>query len=304
MLTRQCLAVEKLENGAPVVNVACDNGFHNGWTIQNGNNDQGIRLTGTEFCLDAGSNPANNGQAKIWQCYPTLFQQTWWYTDDKHIAITGGDQCLDVGQDFVQTWQCVGGNTNQIWTVGDAPAAPSSSAPPSSSSAAPSSSAPSPSVTVPPLPSGVQIHFDGSSTGCLQVGPGSGGEGTALFINTCATDSANWIPYQLFQLKRNEAGVIRWSGNTELCVQAGSGGAWTNGSGITLQKCNADLQTQQWYYTDDNHVAVVGGSECTRHGRVLTASRPVPQRQDGVDCATHEALWHQARSPDVAVLRS
>lgn len=50
---------------------------------------------------------------QIWDSYPGLFQQTWYLTDDKRIAITGGDQCLDEGDNGIQTYQCTTGNTNQ-----------------------------------------------------------------------------------------------------------------------------------------------------------------------------------------------
>lgn len=37
----------------------------------------------------------------------------WYLTGDNRIAITGGDQCLDEGDNGVQTYQCTTGNTNQ-----------------------------------------------------------------------------------------------------------------------------------------------------------------------------------------------
>jgi hypothetical protein len=35
-----------------------------------------VQLSGTNFCLDAGSTPANGVQMKLWQCYIGLSQQT------------------------------------------------------------------------------------------------------------------------------------------------------------------------------------------------------------------------------------
>jgi hypothetical protein len=37
----------------------------------------------------------------------------WFVTGDNRIAITGGDQCLDEGDNGVQTYKCTPGNTNQ-----------------------------------------------------------------------------------------------------------------------------------------------------------------------------------------------
>jgi hypothetical protein len=39
-----------------------------------------IQFPNTNFCLDAGSNPANGVTMKLWTCYPGLAQQTWTYT--------------------------------------------------------------------------------------------------------------------------------------------------------------------------------------------------------------------------------
>lgn len=46
-------------------------------------------------------------------------QQNWFYTDDDHIAITGGTQCVDLRDGnksngaVIQTWQC-SNNANQV----------------------------------------------------------------------------------------------------------------------------------------------------------------------------------------------
>ncbi|ODN74516.1 hypothetical protein L202_06892 [Cryptococcus amylolentus CBS 6039] len=88
------------------------------WTINN-NGSGSIILepsnTTPQLALDAGTGTDNNEGVKLWTSYPGLFQQTWYYTDDNRIAITGGDQCLDQGDDGPQTYQCTTGNTNQIW---------------------------------------------------------------------------------------------------------------------------------------------------------------------------------------------
>nr|XP_018266701.1 uncharacterized protein I303_00676 [Kwoniella dejecticola CBS 10117]OBR88859.1 hypothetical protein I303_00676 [Kwoniella dejecticola CBS 10117] len=83
------------------------------WDINPGSGS--IVLTGTNFALDAGTGTDNNEEVKLWTSYPGLFQQTWYFTTDNRIAITGGDQCLDQGNDEegTQTWQCTTGNTNQ-----------------------------------------------------------------------------------------------------------------------------------------------------------------------------------------------
>lgn len=46
-----------------------------------------------------------------------LIHHSWYLTDDARIAITGGDQCLDEGDNGIQTYQCTTGNTNQIFNT-------------------------------------------------------------------------------------------------------------------------------------------------------------------------------------------
>lgn len=81
------------------------------WDINPGSGS--VVITGTNFALDAGTNPSNNVAAKVWTSYPGLSQQTWYLTGDNRIAITGGTQCLDQGDNGPQTYTCTTGNTNQ-----------------------------------------------------------------------------------------------------------------------------------------------------------------------------------------------
>ena len=60
---------------------------------------------------------------KIWTCYSGLAAQTWYYTDDKRIALQNQGQCLDLTNgssgdgNVMQIWACTSGNTNQVWTL-------------------------------------------------------------------------------------------------------------------------------------------------------------------------------------------
>ncbi|TXT10863.1 hypothetical protein VHUM_02368 [Vanrija humicola] len=107
-------------NGTPVQIYDCNGSAAQNWIIKKGSTS--VQLAGSNYCLDASSSPGNGVGLKIWQCYPGLTQQTWWYTDDNRIAVQGQGQCLDLTNGDVtngiqqQTWQCTGGNTNQIWT--------------------------------------------------------------------------------------------------------------------------------------------------------------------------------------------
>ncbi len=68
----------------------------------------------------------NGVQMKIWQCFADLPQQSWVPSVDAAqsgpIALSVNNVCLDLtnGVDadrtILQIWQCVPGNTNQIWS--------------------------------------------------------------------------------------------------------------------------------------------------------------------------------------------
>ncbi|KZO90825.1 carbohydrate-binding module family 13 protein [Calocera viscosa TUFC12733] len=205
------------------------------WDISRG--DGLVRLTGTTYCLDAGVDPHNNVPSKIWTYYPGLTQQQWYYTDDNRIAITGGNQCLDEGPTGPQTYQCTGGNTNQIWYTwtGSGPTSTTSSSATGTSSSPSASSSPTTPVT-----QGVQLHPNGDNTKCLTVAYASAYDGQAVNIASCfAADPLAGTNYCL------DAGVNPHDG-----VPAK---IWT---------CYTGLFQQTWYYTDDNRIAITGGDSC------------------------------------------
>jgi len=123
--TTQCLTVTNSAygDGTTIDLQTCLDASNPNYGLQNWDITRGsgaVKLVGTNFCLDAGSSPANGVVAKIWTCYPGVYQQTWYYTDDNRIAINGGNQCLDFASgssNVVQTWQCSDGDVQQIWTT-------------------------------------------------------------------------------------------------------------------------------------------------------------------------------------------
>ncbi|KJA15305.1 carbohydrate-binding module family 13 protein [Hypholoma sublateritium FD-334 SS-4] len=120
---QKCMDVRgaKFENGTPVQVYDCNKTNAQRWLITRGNTK--VQLAGTNFCLDAGSNPASGVGLKIWQCYDNLAAQAWNYSDDDRITLVGKGQCLDLtggntaNSNQLQTWQCYAGNNNQVWTV-------------------------------------------------------------------------------------------------------------------------------------------------------------------------------------------
>jgi hypothetical protein len=108
----QCLSLPsgvQPANGVQLVTRDCNSATR--WDISPGSGS--VIVTGTNFALDAGVPQGNNMNAKVWQSYPGSPQQTWYLTADNRIAVTGGNQCLDEGDNGPQTYQCTTGNTNQ-----------------------------------------------------------------------------------------------------------------------------------------------------------------------------------------------
>lgn len=109
-----------LANGTPVQVYDCNGSGAQRWTISSSGNTI-VRVAQTPFCLDAGSNPGNGVQMKIWQCYDQLPAQRWIVTSDNRIVLAGTSLCLDLpsgntnNSQVLQTWTCGDHNTNQVW---------------------------------------------------------------------------------------------------------------------------------------------------------------------------------------------
>ncbi|KAF8190562.1 G-X-X-X-Q-X-W domain-containing protein [Pholiota molesta] len=151
----KCLDVRgaQFENGTPVQIYDCNETNAQKWFFTQGSTK--VRVANTNFCLDAGSQPANGVGLKIWECFDGLAAQQWNYTVQNQIRLqshgkctsssaraafeydacivllliitpnlsfTG--QCVDLTKGVltngnqVQTWGCgPAGNQNQIWDI-------------------------------------------------------------------------------------------------------------------------------------------------------------------------------------------
>ncbi|KAH9480021.1 Chitooligosaccharide oxidase [Psilocybe cubensis] len=86
--TAKCLDVRAAEyaNGTPVQIYDCNGTGAQKWVINRGTT--AVRVAGTNFCLDAGSAPANGIGMKIWTCYDNLAAQTWNYNSNNMLALS------------------------------------------------------------------------------------------------------------------------------------------------------------------------------------------------------------------------
>ncbi|CED83142.1 Ricin B lectin domain [Phaffia rhodozyma] len=276
--SKLCLAVANqgaFKNGDAVVSVSCDTSYTDGrqlWRVYPG--DSQIQLIGSNFCLDAGTDNSNNQPLKIWTCYPGLYQQQWYYTDDNRIAITGGNKCLDLGPNGPQTYQCTPNNDNQVWyTPGTvAPPVSSTTVPPITSTLVPSvttsvappvssSASPSPPLGGPSL----VIHPNGRTDFCLEAVSANNVpvEGSLVQVKVC-TGRSN----QRFDIYRGD-NLVRLS-NSNLCLDAGSNIG--NNVALKVWTCYPGLKQQQWYYTNDNRIAITGGNQCADNTNGILSS--------------------------------
>lgn len=82
------------------------------WRLNGGRTE--IRVTGTDFCLDVGNEPLNNGNmVKIWRCHGGP-QQRFDYGRDGRIRIPGKNVCIDLTDGNVEN-----GTPVQIYGCGD-----------------------------------------------------------------------------------------------------------------------------------------------------------------------------------------
>lgn len=100
------------------------------WIIQEGNN-QGVKLFGTNLCLDAQTNPTAGRPTLVYPCIGTG-PQTWvsisdcdcrivliflqYLTPDDRVAITGGTQCLSASGGNAETQDCAPGVDAEVST--------------------------------------------------------------------------------------------------------------------------------------------------------------------------------------------
>ncbi|KAJ9113194.1 hypothetical protein QFC22_006033 [Naganishia vaughanmartiniae] len=258
-----CVGVHELKDGAGLFTLNCTvNGassspaFYNKWDISPGNN-QVVRLSGLpagsgDFCLDAGDLSGSLRSSKIWTCYPGLPQQQWYYTDDKHIAITGGQGCLETGRYGTPINQCSSnsGAGTQTWNIVEGSGG---------------GTTPPPPPTPPPATTGKPIKWvlDGKDV-CLTVANGAFSNGAALTINSCFEPSSNYYAFQQFVYTEG-ATKVQVAPNslttTNYCVDFGSDRG-VNGVGAKIWQCYDNVPAQNLYITGDAHLAVEGDNQC------------------------------------------
>ncbi|KAJ3507120.1 hypothetical protein NLJ89_g6487 [Agrocybe chaxingu] len=101
---------------------------------------------------------------------------------------------------------------------------------------------------------GSTLHPNGNANKCLDVRGANYANGTPVQIYDC-----NQTPAQRWILNRGSTKVQL--AETNFCLDAGSTPG--NGVGLKIWQCYDNLPAQQWYYTDDNRIALEGQGLCT-----------------------------------------
>ncbi|KAJ8514789.1 hypothetical protein ONZ45_g7698 [Pleurotus djamor] len=231
--TSKCLEVKSTSyaNGAPVDINDCNGKPNQMWAFSAGTTQ--VHLAGTDWCLDAGNNPSNGVQMKIWKCYQNLPAQTWYYTNDKRLAVKDKGQCLDLegGKTFngnlVQTWKCTDNNSNQVWTRGSIP-----------SSSTSTSSAVSSSSTARPA----QLHLVEDKNKCITTANNVKRDGVPVELNRCSgsSNAISWLS------NAGSTTIQTTDAGRTYCVDSGSDMP-QNGNLIVLRGCDGSA-AQQWTY--------------------------------------------------------
>ncbi|KAJ9107966.1 hypothetical protein QFC20_003651 [Naganishia adeliensis] len=241
-----CLGVELLENGARSCRLS------------------GLPSGSGDFCLDSGDSVGSYPPAKIWTCYPGLPAQQWYYTDDKHIAVTGGNRCLETGRYGLNYNFCsyISGSGTQMWNIVEGGGS-----------------------TPPPTGQGKPIKWTlNGQQKCLTVTQGNLANGVALTINDCFDASSTFFALQQFVYNQGST-KIRVARNslsaTDYCVDFGSNRG-VNGVGLKIWQCYDGLAAQQLYITGDNHIAVEGDNQCAdvRAESQATQAKPYGSHKD------------------------
>ncbi|BEI90886.1 uncharacterized protein CcaverHIS019_0309560 [Cutaneotrichosporon cavernicola] len=97
----------------------------------------------------------------------------------------------------------------------------------------------------------VFIHPNGNKGKCVDIAGGKLEPGTQVRIWDC-----NATPAQRFRLSRGNGQIM--VGDTALCLEAIEE---KNGGQVTIGRCNRSLR-QEWWYTDDNRIAMTGRGLC------------------------------------------
>jgi len=115
---------------------------------------------------------------------------------------------------------------------------------------------------------GQEIYFDHTLGMCLSVKPGVPVvDGTAVQIFEC-----NGYDGQRWMINRGSTKVQL--AMTNLCLDAGTN--FSNGVQLKLSECVDDFPAQQWYYTDDNRIALYDQGLCMDlENGILTSSYKV-----------------------------
>ncbi|KAI5448953.1 hypothetical protein NCC49_005747 [Naganishia albida] len=197
------------------------------------------------LCLDAGSSVSDGAVRSVTASTCSADAQQWFYTDDSHIAVTGGNACLSYGPDGALTTQgCGNAGVDQVWnlvTFGG------------------SGTTPPPSNT-----GGQQIRWSNNgASGCLTVMDGALQNFGRIAIAECMAPDNRYAYLQRFTYTRGSTKIKvapNSSSGQDFCLDLGVVRR-QDGTNLHLYEC-VDVPQQQFWITDDDHIALEGDNQC------------------------------------------
>ncbi|OCF43416.1 hypothetical protein I317_02716 [Kwoniella heveanensis CBS 569] len=226
---------EDLDN-VRVVAIECDRAKT--WDIVPGRGP--VIRTGTNLALNAGTGQDNNEVVvlKAYNAGDTI--QTWYLTEDNRIAIEGGDQCLDQGDDIegTQTYQCSPGNGNQEWRILNADGTP----------VGPGPNATRDNNSESEWVDNAALSVEAFGTWLTVTNAQSG---SPLVLSPTLFDPAQTAvaAQQRFTINEGGTGPIQLSRDETLCID--STGDSSSGGGLRLMTCVDADGSQTWEYKNN-----------------------------------------------------
>lgn len=119
--SKRCMDVRgEQTKGTAVLLHDCDGSGGQQWELERDNT--AVKLRGTAFCLDAGSDPKDGTPLTDSTCYVNAPSQIWSLSSDGHLKLKNSELCVDVrngntdNDSELQLWECAEDNKNQVWS--------------------------------------------------------------------------------------------------------------------------------------------------------------------------------------------
>ncbi|TYJ53468.1 hypothetical protein B9479_005912 [Cryptococcus floricola] len=245
----KCLAPDGGRNataGAQISTVDCTDYGVGRWDMDYGSGQ--VVLTSTVggddiLVMDAGTGKDNGESLTIEKYSNGTFAQTWYLTTDNRIAITDGNECMEMNDDDkVITNPCEGGDTNQVWWLlaGDNA---STLAPPDSTSAEAASSTTSGNADVSTTTGGSVAKSSGAATSASSSAAEAASSTTSDNADVSTTTGGSVAKSSGAATSASSSGASTSPSNGALVATAGGSTQSSSATSSTVSKVTSDVSS-------------------------------------------------------------